>query len=84
VLNSASEIGQERSNDVYFYTDLHFDDPVIEELQRLATGLHTDDFPRLDYWLDKGIPARKALRTRSSQHALPSNGRWLVKRGRVP
>jgi uncharacterized protein YukJ len=56
VVNSAStETGEEGNNNVYFYADLHFDDPVIDKLKGLTVGLYTNDFPRLDYWQDRSL-----------------------------
>jgi uncharacterized protein YukJ len=56
VVNSASdEAGPDGNNDVYFYADLAFDDPVTAKLSQLDLGLHTDQFPRLDYWQDRSL-----------------------------
>jgi uncharacterized protein YukJ len=56
VFNSAStEPGRDGNNEVYFYADLHFDDPVTKSLGSLEVGLHTSDFPRLDYWQDRSL-----------------------------
>src|SRR5215470_968874 len=43
VINSASDtVGEDGNNNVYFYADLNFDDPLNEKLGKLAHGLHTD------------------------------------------
>ena len=56
VINSASDqIGEDGNNNVYFYADLNFSDPVTEKLAPLSHDLHTDDFPRLDYWQDRSL-----------------------------
>jgi uncharacterized protein YukJ len=56
VVNSAStEVGEDGDNKVYFYADLQFVDPVTDKLDQLEYGLHTDDFPRLDYWQDRSL-----------------------------
>lgn len=56
VVNSAStEVGEDGNSDVYFYADLHFSDPVTDKLRQIEAGLHTDDFPRLDYWQDHSL-----------------------------
>ncbi|MFT4065857.1 DUF2278 family protein [Paraburkholderia sp.] len=56
VVNSAStEPGQNGSDDVYFYADLNFTDPLTAKLQALDLGLYTSGFPRLDYWQDSSL-----------------------------
>lgn len=46
VVNSAStEIGEDGNNNVYFYADLNFTDPLTEKLGQLPYGLQTTDFP---------------------------------------
>jgi uncharacterized protein YukJ len=56
VINSASDTVGEGNNNVYFYADLNFEDPVTDKLGKLESGLHTDDFPRpLDYWQDSSL-----------------------------
>ncbi|MDO3558239.1 DUF2278 family protein [Ralstonia pseudosolanacearum] len=56
VVNSAStEIGEDGNNNVYFYADLNFTDPLTEKLGQLPYGLQTTDFPRLDYWQDRSL-----------------------------
>ena len=57
VVNAASdEIGENGNNNVYFYADYAFSDPVAPQLSALAAGLHVDDgFPRLDYWQDRSL-----------------------------
>jgi len=56
VINSASDtVGEDGNNNVYFYADLNFDDPVTDKLGGLGHGLHVDDFPKLDYWQDRSL-----------------------------
>jgi uncharacterized protein YukJ len=56
VINSASDtVGQDGNDSVYFYADLNFDDPLNDKLDKLAHGLLTEDFPRLDYWQDRSL-----------------------------
>jgi len=56
VVNSAStEPGEDGDDDVYFYADLNFDDPLTAKLEALGLGLHTSGFPRLDYWQDRSL-----------------------------
>jgi len=56
VINSASDtVGEDGNNNVYFYADLNFDDPVTDKLGGLGNGLHVDDFPKLDYWQDRSL-----------------------------
>jgi uncharacterized protein YukJ len=56
VVNSAStEPGEDGDDNVYFYADLNFDDPVAAKLKALGSGLHTSGFPRLDYWQDTSL-----------------------------
>jgi uncharacterized protein YukJ len=63
VINSASDtVGADGNNNVYFYADLNFDDPLNEKLGKLAHGLHTDNFPELDYWQDTSLLDIKRMR----------------------
>ena len=56
VINSASDTpGEDGNNNVYFYADLNFVDPVTDKIGRLEHGLHTEDFPLLDYWQDRSL-----------------------------
>src|SRR5262249_49632337 len=56
VVNSAStEPGEDGSDDVYFYADPNFSDPLTARLKALDFGLHTSGFPRLDYWQDRNL-----------------------------
>jgi uncharacterized protein YukJ len=56
VVNSAStEVGEDGNDEVYFYVDLNFSDPVADKLKDLDLGLYTDGFPRLDYWQDRSL-----------------------------
>jgi uncharacterized protein YukJ len=56
VVNSAStEPGVDGSDDVYFYADLNFEDPLTAKLKALDVGLYTSGFPRLDYWQDSSL-----------------------------
>ncbi len=56
VVNSAStERGEDGNNNVYFYADLNFDDPLTVKLTALQPGLYTDGFPPLDYWQDRSL-----------------------------
>jgi uncharacterized protein YukJ len=57
VVNAASdEVGGDGNNDVYFYADYAFSDPVTSQLTAVSAGLHVDDgFPRLDYWQDRSL-----------------------------
>jgi uncharacterized protein YukJ len=56
VINSASDtVGADGNNNVYFYADLNFDDPLNDKLDKLEHGLLTEDFPRLDYWQDRSL-----------------------------
>lgn len=63
VINSASdEVGEDGNNNVYFYADLNFVDPLTDKLRALSQELHTDDFPRLDYWQDRSLLDLKRMR----------------------
>ncbi len=63
VVNSAStEIGEDGNNNVYFYADLNFTDPVTNKLGQLESKLHTADFPRLDYWQDRSLLDLRRMR----------------------
>jgi uncharacterized protein YukJ len=63
VINSAStEVGGDGSNDVYFYADLNFSDPLTAKLVDLAPGLHTTGFPKLDYWQDRSLLDLRRMR----------------------
>ncbi|MGZ5819539.1 MAG: DUF2278 family protein, partial [Burkholderiaceae bacterium] len=56
VVNSASTVAASNGNNqVFFYCDLNFDDPINQELDRLDPGLHTRQFPRLDYFQDASL-----------------------------
>ncbi|SMG50435.1 DUF2278 family protein [Paraburkholderia susongensis] len=56
VVNSAStDPAANGSDEVYFYADLNFTDPLTAKLQALAPGLYTSGFPRLDYWQDSSL-----------------------------
>ncbi|MCC8395979.1 DUF2278 family protein [Paraburkholderia sp. MMS20-SJTR3] len=56
VVNSAStQPGKNGSDDVYFYADLNFTDPLTAKLTALAPGLYTSGFPRLDYFQDSSL-----------------------------
>src|ERR1700744_4948774 len=56
VVNSAStEPGEDGNDDVYFYADLNFTDPLTAKLEALDLGLYTSGFPRLDYWQDSSL-----------------------------
>ncbi|WP_233834652.1 DUF2278 family protein [Paraburkholderia sp. ZP32-5] len=56
VVNSAStEPGEDGNDDVYFYADLNFTDPLTAKLEALDPGLYTSGFPRLDYWQDSSL-----------------------------
>jgi len=63
VINSASDtVGQDGNDNVYFYADLNFDDPLNEKLGKLEQRLYTDDFPKLDYWQDSSLLDIKRMR----------------------
>jgi uncharacterized protein YukJ len=63
VINSASDtVGQDGNNNVYFYADLNFDDPLNQKLGKLEQRLYTDDFPKLDYWQDSSLLDIKRMR----------------------
>ena len=63
VFNSAStEPGIDGNNEVYFYADLNFGDPVTDKLSALPAGLHTSNFPRLDYWQDRSLLDLRRMR----------------------
>jgi uncharacterized protein YukJ len=63
VVNSAStERGQDGDNNVYFYADLNFDDPLTAKLTALQPGLYTEGFPRLDYWQDRSLLDLRRMR----------------------
>ncbi|MHA6889740.1 DUF2278 family protein [Ralstonia pseudosolanacearum] len=63
VVNSAStEIGEDGNNNVYFYADLNFTDPLTDKLGQLPYGLQTTDFPRLDYWQDRSLLDLRRMR----------------------
>jgi uncharacterized protein YukJ len=56
VVNSAStQAGPDGDNNVYFFADLHFTDPVTTKLATLAPGLYTQGFPKLDYFQDHSL-----------------------------
>lgn len=63
VVNSAStEVGEDGNNNVYFYADLNFTDPLTDKLGQLPYGLQTTDFPRLDYWQDRSLLDLRRMR----------------------
>jgi uncharacterized protein YukJ len=63
VVNSAStERGEDGDNEVYFYADLNFVDPLTAKLEGLPAGLHTEGFPKLDYWQDRSLLDLHAMR----------------------
>jgi uncharacterized protein YukJ len=57
VVNSASQlpVGPNEDTRVLSYIDPHFEDAIMAKLVVLDTGLHTSDFPKLDYWQDKSL-----------------------------
>ncbi|MGF6505969.1 DUF2278 family protein [Paraburkholderia sp. 32] len=56
VVNSAStQPGASGNDNVYFYADLNFADPLTAKLQPLNLGLYTSGFPRLDYFQDSSL-----------------------------
>jgi uncharacterized protein YukJ len=63
VVNSAStERGEDGDNNVYFYADLNFDDPLTAKLTALQPRLYTDGFPPLDYWQDRSLLDMRRMR----------------------
>ena len=63
VVNAASTAPtSDGDNRVYASIDLHFTDPIIEKLKLLDEGLHTQNFPRLDYFQDASLVNLKSMR----------------------
>jgi uncharacterized protein YukJ len=63
VVNSASDqVGPDGDSNVYFYADLNFNDPITDKLRSLEAGLHSSDFPRLDYWQDRSLLDLRRMR----------------------
>lgn len=64
VVNAAStQSGEDGNNNVYFYADLHFTDPVTDKLKALDKGLYTQGFPRLDYYQDHSLLDLRRMRS---------------------
>jgi uncharacterized protein YukJ len=63
VVNSASTAESENDDSrVYSFVDLHFQDAICQKLASLGPGLHTDSFPKLDYWQDQSLLDIKRMR----------------------
>ncbi len=62
VVNSSSTVSTNGSKDVYSLVDLHFADPIIRNLDSLASGLYESNFPKLDYWQDHSLVNLKLMR----------------------